>query len=266
MIVALAFGPPVPAGERRLREARFVARSTVPVSALCLVANGVREHLRAALGVPLEITLGEAAPLCAAARARLFDGAHCFVTRGRATDVFLFVSERDARRLLAVAFQERAVDCSLSPLERSALGRLVCGLAAVLDPLCAERQAPAQAVDVRQAARCTTYVDLRIGPPVEATLGLGLTREPAADASGPTLAPEHILGVECDVRAEIARGTITAAQLARLGPGEIVRMNTKVGAQAVLKVAELIVARGRGGVVVGEDAISGPAAFAVDSV
>lgn len=266
MIVALAFGAPRRRHGRNVRAARFIARSTVPVSALCMVANGVREHLRALLGVGAEVTLGEATPLSDAARAGLVSRMHCFLTRGRATDVFLFVSERDARRLLAVALGEGSTGEDLSPLERSALGRLVHELAALFDPLCVERHAAPQPVDAQQAVRCTTYVDLRIGAPLEVTLGIGLTREPADEVGGPAVAAEQLLSVKCDVRAEIARGTILAERLAELAPGAIVRMDTKVGAEAVLKVAELVIARGRGGVVLGEDAVSGTAAFAVDSV
>ncbi len=43
-------------------------------------------------------------------------------------------------------------------------------------------------------------------------------------------------------------------------------MDTKVGVDTMLKVAELVIARGRGGIVVGEDALPAGAAFAVDSV
>ena len=264
MIVALAFGSPRRCGDRAVREARFVPRSTIPASALCVVANGVREHLRRLLGVAAEVTFGDAVPLSASSRSKLVEGAYCFRTPGRSTDVFVFLRRGDARRLLAVAFGEPADDGELSALERSALGRLVNELAALFDPLCAERQAPAQAVAPAQASRCATYVDLRIGPPIDAILGIGLTREPPDDVSGPKLLAEQLLGVRCDVRAEIARGSISAARLTELAPGDVVVMDTKVGGEAVLKVAELVIARGRGGVVVDEDAVSGTAAFAVD--
>lgn len=264
MIVALAFGAPSRCGERTIREVRFVARSTIPASALCVVANGIREHLRRLLGVGADVTFGDATPLSESARSKLVDGTRCFLTRGRASDVFVFLRQNDARRLLAVALGEAGGEDDLSALERSALGRLVNELAALFDPLCAERLAPAQTVDPGQTARCTTYVDMRIGPPVDAILGIGLTHEPADHASGPKLSAEHILGVICDVRAEIARGSISAARLTELAPGDVVRMDTKVGGDAVLKVAELVIARGRGGVVVDEDAVSGTAAFAVD--
>jgi len=144
---------------------------------------------------------------------------------------------------------------------------LVHELAVLFDPLCAERQSPPQPADAELIARCATYVDMRIGPPVDAVLGIGLTREPPSDhVGGPTISADQLLGVVCEIRAEIARGTISAARLAQLAPGETVRMDTKVGADAVLKVAELVIARGRGGIVVDEDALPAGAAFAVDSV
>lgn len=250
-----------------MRSARFVARSTIPVSALCVVANGVREHLRRLLGISAEVTLGEATPLDDAARRSLVAGTHCYLTQGRTSDVFLFVGGKDARRLLDAAFSERAGELDLSPLERSALGRLVNELAALFDPLCAQRQAPPMLVDPEAAVCCATYVDMRIGPPVDATLGLGLTREPPNEQpAGPLISPEHLLRVRCDVRAHIALGPITAARLAHLAPGEIVRMDTKVAAEAALKVGELVVARGRGGAVTDESGTPVVAAFAVDSI
>jgi len=52
----------------------------------------------------------------------------------------------------------------------------------------------------------------------------------------------------------------------KLRANMMVRMDTKVGAEAVLKVAELIIARGRGGIVVDEDALPTGTAFAVDAI
>ena len=45
MIAALAFGSPRLVGSRLIRDISFVPRSTLPLSAACLVANGVRETL-----------------------------------------------------------------------------------------------------------------------------------------------------------------------------------------------------------------------------
>jgi hypothetical protein len=107
---------------------------------------------------------------------------------------------------------------------------------------------------------------MRIGAPVDAVLGIGITHEPPADHIGPAISADQLLGVVCEVRAEIARGTMTAERLAQLAPGEMVRMDTKVGAEGLLKVAELVIARGRGGIVVDEDALPTGTAFAVDAV
>ena len=266
MIVALTFGGKHRIDGRDIREAGFAARSTIPLSALCVVANGMREHLRRLLGAAIDVTVGEATPLCDNARECLAVRTHCFLTRGRTSDVLLFINELDARRLLAFAFGEKDGRRQLSPLECSALGRLVHELALLLDPLCAERQASPSPVDAKQIARCVTYVDMRIGAPVDAVLGIGLTHEPPADQIGPTISADQLLGVECEVRAEIARGSMTAERLAYLAPGEMVRMDTKVGAEAMLKVAGLVIARGRGGIVVDEDALPTGTAFAVDAI
>jgi flagellar motor switch/type III secretory pathway protein FliN len=267
VIRVLVFDPPAGPGSRALRTSRFLPRSTIPIAALCVVANGIREHLRHLLGIAAEVTFGEAVPLSDVMRARLVAGAHCFLTRGRLSDVLLFIGEEDARRLVATAFDERAVDRALSALERATLARLVHELAVLFDPLCAERYAPPLAVGPEAAAGCVNYVDMRIGPPIGATLGVGMTREPIAVVSGgPTISAQLLDDVFCEARAEIATGTMTAAGLASLAPGTIVRMDTKVGANATLKVGGHSVARGRGGVVMGEGGAPRIAAFAVDSV
>jgi flagellar motor switch/type III secretory pathway protein FliN len=219
------------------------------------------------LGVNAEVTFGEAVSLSDLIRARLVSGTHCFLTRGRLSDVLLFVSEEDARRFVAAAFDERAADRKLSALEHATLGRLANELAMLFDPLCAERYAPAQPVSPEAVAQCVAYVDLRVGPPIDAALGIGMTREPKTDETiGPTISPKLLQDVLCDVRAEIGSGTISAARLACLAPGAVVRLDTKVGANAMLKVDRSTVARGRGGVVMGENGVPRTAAFAVDSV
>lgn len=265
MIAALAFEPAPLPGAPRIRHARFVARSTVPVGALCVVANGVREHLRRLLGVSADVTFGEAAAVTEALRAYLARVEHCYLTRGRLSDVALFVGARDARRLLSAAFGEPDGPRALSPLERAALGRLANELAAVFDPLCAERYAGAHAVRA-ETVRCTSYVDVRIGPPLDAILGIGVTRDPPSDAGVVTLSPQALHGLTCEVRAEIATGSLGAEALARLTVGALVRMDTKVGADAVLKVGGKVVARGRAGVAISADGTPRAAAFAVDSV
>lgn len=266
MIETLAFGPARVERDRSIRTARFVARSTIPISALCVVANGVREHLRRLLGVAAEVTLGEATLLDATARAALGAQAHCFLTRGRTNDVLLCLAEWDARRLLDAAFAERGAEPALSPLERSALCRLADELALLFDPLLAQRLGPPTEVPFH-AAICSTYVDVRIGAPIDATLGLGLAHEPPAERpAGPSISPALLEDVPCDLRAHVAQGTFSAARLACLAPGEIVRMDTKVGSEAALKVGELVVALGRGGAMTDESGTPTVAAFAVDSV
>jgi flagellar motor switch/type III secretory pathway protein FliN len=249
-----------------IRALQFRARSTVPDSALCCVANGVREHLRRLLGATVEVTCGEPERLTVEARERLLGGSHCFLTHGRLTDVFLIVREPDARRLIGAAFGVPGGERALSSIERAVLLRLAGELAVVLDPLCAERQGTPLPISADQAAQCETFVDLRIGPPIEAVLGLGLSRELPADTGGPTVGEDLLGGVDCEVRAEFARASMSAERLARLKPGEIVGMDTKVGAKALLKVADQVVARGRVGVTVDEEGTPRAAAFAVEAV
>jgi len=90
----------------RVRRLRFVPRSSIPVEAACVVANGIRETLRELFGETCELVIGEPAALDAKAWSLLARDALLFLTRGRQTDIVLVLPQRDARRLVLRAFGE----------------------------------------------------------------------------------------------------------------------------------------------------------------
>ena len=100
MIAALAFSPPRLVGTRLIRDVSFVPRSTLPLSAACLVANGVRETLSRLLATELEVDLSEPAMPGSAERRVLLAGATILRVRGRLCDGFVIVRPADARRLV----------------------------------------------------------------------------------------------------------------------------------------------------------------------
>jgi flagellar motor switch/type III secretory pathway protein FliN len=250
VIADLAFAAPDARGVRR---ARFVARTNVPVAAACLVANGLRETLRELFGERCDVSIGEPAAIGPAAWDTLSREAHCFLTPGRQTDIVLVVPSRHARALVLRAFGESASpDASaLSALELHAVERIAARCAAAFDPLFAERTGPSQLVHPGAIPACVAYFDVRVQVPIPLEIGIGIVRElPEAGPAG-TFAAALLAHVPVEIRAEFAAGTIDVATWLRLAPGDVVRLQTQVGAPAALKIGSRSIASGTAGVSAG---------------
>ncbi|HZO93327.1 MAG TPA: FliM/FliN family flagellar motor switch protein [Candidatus Baltobacteraceae bacterium] len=258
MIADATFGP----RRSRVRRLRFVPRSSIPLSAACLVANGIRETLRELLGEPCEIVLGEPARIGAEAWRLLAADALLYLTRGRQTDVVIVLPRADARRLVLRAFGEgeSLPEGACSALELHALERIAARCAAACDPLCAERHGGSRPVQPHEAPPCVAYVDLRVRAPVPLTLGIAIARDLPDPGPAGALAPAALDPVPLEARAVFAEGTMDAAAIVALRPGDVVKLATKVGAPAHLTVAAQPVARGTAG------AAGGRAAFLVHDV
>jgi hypothetical protein len=251
MIADARFGIPQ-GGVRRLR---FVPRAPLPVDAACAVANGIRETLRELLGEGCELDLGEPAALEAHAWTQLVQEAQLFVVRGRRTDVVLIVPRRDARRLVLRAFGEAdaaaapTLEAACSALELQAIERIAARCAPSVGPLSAQQADAPQRVVAGQVPACVAYFDLRVRTPIELTLGVGIVRAlPETHAPG-TLSPAALAEVGLEVRAVFAEGLIDAVDFVTLRPGDVVKLDTKVGAFASLNVGPGRLATGVAGVV-----------------
>jgi len=258
MIAALAFGAP----RGRVREARFVPRAGLPVDAACVVANGVREALRALLGEPCALTLGEPVALEAAAWSRLTRDALVFATPGRATDVAFVLAACDARRLLQAAFGEDPGTGAgaWSALETGALERIVARCAVACDALCVERRGAPSLVEAARLPRPAAYFDVRIAEPLALTIGVGILRELPEAPPALTLAPAALAGLRAEVRVVLGTGALPAAQLLDLRQGSVVPLRTKVAGAGELNLAGQRIAFGTCGV------RNGHAAFEVGSI
>jgi flagellar motor switch/type III secretory pathway protein FliN len=250
VIADLGFGP---ANSQGVRPARFVPRASIPLSAACLVANGLRETLRELFTEGCEVTIGEPAAINAAAWSALSSAAHCFLTCGRQTDVVLVVPEVHARTLVLRAFGEGEAGgaTALSTLEIEAVERIAARCAAAFDPLYAERRGPSRRVSAGSLPVCVAYFDVRVQAPIAIDIGIGIVRElPGRGSAGGF--PAALLGrVPLELAAEVASGTIDVATLLDLVPGDIVLLETQVGSAAALKIDGRSFARGRGGVSAG---------------
>jgi len=253
VIAGATFGP-ASGGVRRLR---FVPRAPIPVEAACVVANGVRETLRELLGATCELVLGEPAALGPQAWSELAADALLFLTRGRRTDIVLVLPLRDARRLVLRAFGEgdepggaqELPERACSALELHALERIAARCAAAFEPLCAERREGSRAVRAHEIPACVAYFDLRVHAPLALTLGIGIVRDLPDPGPSGALSPRALDPVTLEARAVFAEGTIDAAAFVKIRPGQVVKLDTKVGAPASLKCGPRRLATGVPGVV-----------------
>jgi hypothetical protein len=250
VIADARFGLPS-GGVRRLR---FTPRASVPVDAACSVANGIRETLHELLG-GCELDLGEPAALDAAAWQRLAHDAQLFLVRGRRTDVVLIVPRCDARRLVLRAFGEPdapaapALDATCSALEQQAIERIAARCAPALGSLCAQRAEGLQRIAADAVPPCVAYFDLRVRSPIELTLGVAIVRAVPEGAPPGTLPPAALDEVALEVRAVFAEGMIDATDFVTIRPGDVVKLDTKVGALASLNVGPRRLATGVAGAV-----------------
>ena len=245
MIADASFGP----GGGGVRALRFVRRASVPLETACVVANGIRETLRELLG-ECELVLGEPAALGPQAWALLARDALLFLTRGRATDVVIVLPQRDARRLVLRAFGEGddLPDGACSALEMHALERIAGRCAAAFEPLCRGRGEGPRAVRASEVPACSAYFDLRVRAPLPLTLGIGIVRDLPEPGPAALFAPRALDEVSVDLRAVFAEGILDAAEFVELRPGSVVKLGTKVGAPASLKLGAGRLATGVAGV------------------
>jgi flagellar motor switch/type III secretory pathway protein FliN len=257
MIAGATFGP----ASGRVRPLRFARRSSIPLGAACVVASGIRETLRELLGDACEVVLGEPTAIGPEAWSVLTRDALLFLTRGRQTDIVLVLPKRDARRLVRRAFGEPAPhdapelpDAACSVLEGHALERIAARCAAAFDPLCAERRGASQPVATPEAPACVAYFDVRVHAPIALTLGIGIVRDLPDPGPAGSLPPGILDTVDLELRAVFAEGTIDAAAFVALRAGDIVKLNTKVGAPGSLNVDGHRVASGVAGVIASRNA------------
>jgi flagellar motor switch/type III secretory pathway protein FliN len=233
------------AGGRRVRRARFEPRSSFPISAACLIANGVRECLAGLLGTGVALRLLEPVLPPPAAWAAIGAGAHVYGVRGAPADAAFVLRPADALALAAAAFGEEPEGSRpISPLEGEVVQRALRALAPTLAPVCGTVFSPSERI--LDISTYTTYFELLVEQPVRLRIGVAVSREPAPKP-GPTIRPEDLLDVTVEARVRFACGRLTAAAVLDLGPGVLVPMTTRVGERALLVADGAVLARGECG-------------------
>ena len=257
MIAVLAFeSPRLLADGRVTRECAFSPRSTLPLSAACLVANGVREHLSRALGTELDVDL--VAPVVPGSRERriLTDDALVYRVRGRICDGFVVVRAADARALAAAAFgePERPPTDALSEIERATVDRIARGLVPLCATLCGTLGPVVPESNERAACDVVTYFEVRTTGGPRFAIGFGLTRDPAEEIEE-RIELADLVDVEIEGRVEFARGVLGIPAFGRLAPGATIAFDTALGTPGRLHFGDVVFGRGACGTRNGRGAI-----------
>jgi hypothetical protein len=209
---------------KRVRRMRFAARSALPVSAACVVANGIRETLGALLGAPVAVRLFEPCIPSPEAWTVILHQARLYRVHGNVADAAIVLRAPDAITLAAMLFGESVGDGSLerplSRIECDVLDRMVGAITGILaavcgarDGLCAERVAAIRGF--------VTYFELLVVEPIAARLGIALSRDPAPEA-GCILEVGHLAGVDLCASASLDLGTTDLGSVSRLVVGSVV--------------------------------------------
>lgn len=251
-MIAEAHFAPASDGLRRLR---FWPRSSIPLEAACVVANGLRETLRELFGEACELVVGEPSTLAAEAWRVVSRDAFLFLTRGRQTDIVLVIPRTDARRLVLRAFGEPAATAhahapperECSALEVHAIERIAARCALAFDPLCAERRSPSRAVTQGDVPSCAAYFDVRVQVPAALVLGIAIVRALPDPGPAAGFGPGALDAVALPLRVVFAAGRIDAGAFARWRAGDIIPLATPIGAPATLEIGGRAFATGAPG-------------------
>ena len=242
----LAFDPPSP--RRRVREARFCERSTLPIAAACLVASGTREALAAILNAPVAVRLLEPVIPSLQAWPAIARGAALYRIAGNASEAVIVLRPPDAAALAAAVFGERSANATLqrplSPIEGDVLDRTVASIAGTFTALCGEGESFER---VHSISGCETYFEMLVEQAVEARIGVALSQDPAPEPHG-TLDVGDLGGLPFEPSVRIELAAVSAADLARLAVGAVLPLASSHGLRARLALGELTLAHGICGV------------------
>lgn len=234
---------------KRVRKAVFSARSALPTSAACVVANGVRETLGSLLGTPVDLHLFEPAVPRLAAWTAILRQAVLYRVRGGVTDAAIVLRDPDARALISALFGENLDergDRALSRIERDVLDRTARAIAAHLGAVCGTRDNYG-AEPVETFDEPATYFEIALVEPLAARIGVALARDPNPEP-GVRFDIGHLGAVPLAARAALDLGRVSSGSVARLAPGTVLPIAANAMQRCTLGLYGRCIARGGCGV------------------
>ena len=241
---------------KRVREAQFERRSSLPAGAACVVANGIRETLTALLGAPVTLRLFEPVVPDPGAWGAISLNATMYRVRGSVADAAIVLRAADAIALANAVFGESAAAHAraLSPLEHDVLDRAVNAVAANLIAVCGARDG--RAVErIAAIDGFVTFFEMATRGAVEARIGIALSRDPAPEPRG-GLELAHFSDVRVTAVAAIDLGCAPAAAVGGIGVGAILPIRADELRRCTLATAGRLLVRGICGVRNGRYAIA----------
>jgi flagellar motor switch/type III secretory pathway protein FliN len=225
-------------------------RAQVAVAEIASAANAIVERVRTLLRVDARCEMYPPVVLDGAVWERIVENARTFAIAGARRDAVLVFALQDAKRIVARAFEEEAPrGDALSMLEERVLASFARELEPALEALCG----PSRAVGPALPLRAEEYVEIRIVAPIDAAIGIGLG--PAAPHTGGRfLSPAALEECALDCSARLGVATVDFFTLARLGIGDVLRLDAKVGPSATLNLGSNPIALGEGGISAGHTA------------
>jgi len=258
VIATLRFDRPAVLDDGRvIRRPSFVPHSTLPISAACLVANGVRETLSRLLASDLDVDLIEPAMPLGAERRTLLDGATILRVRGRLCDGFVIVRPLDLRRIVALAFgeSERPEADALSEIERATVERVVTALVPLCNVLCGTLGPVSRETGERAACDLVTYFEVRTTGSAHVAIGFALTHDPVEEVTA-RLTLDDLSDIEIEGSVELGTGALGVPAFSRLAAGATLVLETALAAPGTLRFGDVAFARGTCGVSEGRCAIN----------
>ncbi|MEO6835479.1 MAG: hypothetical protein ABI231_06180 [Candidatus Tumulicola sp.] len=232
-------------GSKRVREARFEERSSLPVSAACVVSSGVRETLASLLGVAVAVRLLEPVIPAPEAWPAIARGATLYRLRGSVADAAIVLRPADAAAIAAAAFGEGAVSSparALSPLERDVLDATAAAIAGTLNAVCGTHEGELLE-RVQTVSGFVTYFEILLERPIEARIGIALSRDPVPEPRGRLLL-EDLGDLTLAPIVSVDVTSIAAGALAELSLGAIVPMSRSRALRGTLRLGRQALARG----------------------
>jgi hypothetical protein len=242
---------------KRVRQGRFEARSALPTSAACVVANGVRETLGSLLGSPVAVRLFEPSIPAPQAWAAIVCDALIYRVRGTVADAAIILRNSDAIALAGSLFgepQEARHRRELSPVERDVVDRAADAIAANLGAVCGVREGR-RTERVAAIAGFVTYFELSLHAPIDARIGVALSRDPSPEPHG-AIEIGHLGKVRLTVRASLDLGNVEAAVVAALACGTTIPLPPENFARCALALNDRRLATGSCGVRSGRYALA----------
>ncbi len=234
---------------KRIRNARFIERSLLPVGAACMVASGVREALSALFGAEVRVRVSEPVLPSPQAWRTIAGDASVYHVPGRTADTAMLLRPSDALALVGSAFGEPpAQPRPLSAIERTVLERTLGALAVHVSTLCGKGDGAPRFEPGTELGSYSTYFELLIEGASAFRIAIALSREPQS-VLGTRLMIADLEDVEVEVAARVHLAPIDAETLLGLEPGAFLpMMNTMAPFDARAGIAGWTLAYGEGGV------------------